>query len=175
MKSIAAAEQQFAELNDEFEDDFALVTEGISKKNSKNNNDSDDLISNDFEIDGNLDDEFSNNSDSLDVESEDEQILVNSQEKENKKNSKKKQLEKSKRKITVVESNYNIKNKKQKLNKTDSLEDEESEKQFTNNNSDANSAINDSEIDDERNKVWEDIYGRKRDKQGAVITEVNIF
>lgn len=174
MKSIAAAEQQFADLNDEFEDDFALVTNEISKKNSRDDNDSDDLISNQSE-DENLEDELSNQSDTLDFESEDENIVENSKEKRNKDCYKKKVeksiTSKSKLKNSVDESYNNIRNKKQKLNTANSLEEEE----FNHNDSDVDSTINNGENEDERNAVWEDIYGRKRNKQGAVISEVNIF
>lgn len=164
MKSIAAAEQQFADLNNEFEDDFALVT-GSDSKNKEKQDSSDDLLDDEFESDYSKENTDDENSEFKDSESDESRDSMDNTMKTDKNN--------GKRKVSSDEG-FNNTNKKIKSNKIDENSEESenlSDDEFGSDNSEDSDSENDDRTD--QKELWEDIYGRTRNKKGDVITDVS--
>lgn len=146
MKAAVAAEQQLTEVNDDFEEDFALMT-GKSLKKTKPN---------DFDVD--MEDDIHSNEESNasadNDDDEDDNLVENEIEEE--------------MDFGNIESDDEIasQNHKNKRKYSDSDEEKDDDGDETD-SSYGNVEDGKKQIKDE---VWEDIYGRLRGKDGEVIT-----
>ncbi|XP_033227249.1 nucleolar MIF4G domain-containing protein 1 [Belonocnema kinseyi] len=183
-KIAVEAEKQLlgADSGSEFEDDFAVATGETAKKDNKKNKKLSKINKSDSEASCNSDDNFDDSSKkgkfnsklskksqpdeseeeddfSLDEDMEDEEDEEYEDEVEDEEES----LESKKRKL---ESNQKTvsEQKKRKISESEDLEEEMEA------DSDSEEDLGNPEEDEENTKLWEDIYGRTRDKDGNVVT-----
>ncbi|KAL3273446.1 hypothetical protein HHI36_014890 [Cryptolaemus montrouzieri] len=199
MKSAVVAEQQFADFNDDFEEDLALMTGKSSnsknKSTSENNNSTNDaIISEDSDSDypfGELEETFSEESTQTEASEDYMKDLMSDYEMSEGKDERKVAKNKKKKKNIVQEYSDDTTDNKKKKQTIQTLDnDEEIEVKKVAKKKKLNYVIEESENDpynisqgqtetEPRIKgatkinddgTWEDIYGRLRAEDGSLIT-----
>ncbi|RZB40187.1 nucleolar MIF4G domain-containing protein 1 [Asbolus verrucosus] len=151
LKSSALAEQQLTEINDEFEEDLALMTENVDDVNV--DSDDSEINSQDFEEASSSDDELNSSDESCEnMEESDIQI----------------------KKRPIETERINLKRRKLNSESSDSgdLSDQDNESVQSNETLSNHEENNhDERIKNNKDGTWEDIYGRLRAADGSIINE----
>lgn len=167
MKSIVTAEQEFGAANDDFEEDFALMTgdyrkpiKQVNHDDDSDNNNTEDSLTGNSESEAEPDNDGAGKDD-FDLESDGEAV----EETSGKRKTKPKEPT-NKKKMKVVEE-FASDSGDDSLSSAGDIEEDFS--------GDDNDAENIEDGEDTENKegdnggTWEDIYGRIRDKDGSIV------